>query len=181
MARNRRRWVLGEALLRIADGAQDFRFQIGLAADVVDELVRGRVEEHAVDGEVAALRVFLRRGGRDGHGMPAVHVGAVLAEHRDLEKFLALAHADDAERLADEIGHAPGEEVLHFLRRRARGHVPVLGRDAEQVIAHAAAREISGVAGALQAGDNVTRPRVHWLKSGCTSSVSGGGVCVSCR
>src|SRR6516162_3637383 len=49
--------VLGEALMRIADGANDAVLQVGAAADVVEDFAGGRVEQQAVDGEVTALHV----------------------------------------------------------------------------------------------------------------------------
>ena len=53
---------------------------------------------------------------------------------------------------------------------------------AEQMIAHAASREIGGVPGPLELGDNITGARVHFSeKIGSTSATSGAGVCVSCR
>ena len=44
-----------------------------------------RIEEHAVDGEVAALRVLAGVGENDLVGPPAVAVGAVGAERRHLD------------------------------------------------------------------------------------------------
>src|SRR5262249_37697378 len=61
--------VLRDARRRIADGPQDLRFQIVLPADIVDELVFHRVEEHAVDREVTAQSVFAGRGEDNRIGM----------------------------------------------------------------------------------------------------------------
>jgi hypothetical protein len=57
-----RRWSSSKAVLCHADGAQQAHAQIDLTADVVDDAIRERIEEQAVDGEVAALGVEFRRG-----------------------------------------------------------------------------------------------------------------------
>ena len=62
-----------------------FAREVLLAADVVDEQVVERVEEHAVDGEVAAQGVLAGGGEDDRVGVPAVAVGDVGAEGGDLD------------------------------------------------------------------------------------------------
>src|SRR5205823_10212002 len=94
--------VLAEALARLADGPQDSRFQVLLAADVVDDFAADRVEEHAVDGEVAPQGVLARRAEDDGVGVAAVAVSRVGAEGGDLDLKWPVAaarppHLDDAE------------------------------------------------------------------------------------
>src|SRR5260370_39790551 len=44
----------------VADSADDFRFQVLLSADVVQNFVIQRIKQQAVDGEVAALHVFAK-------------------------------------------------------------------------------------------------------------------------
>ena len=110
-ARSMRRWSSSKRSSRAADGADDAGFEVGDAADVVDEsrfadgpwkvsfgssesrpgklwLSFGtilRIEQEAVDGEVAAPDVFFGADGvADGVGMAAVGVGAVGAEGGDL-------------------------------------------------------------------------------------------------
>ena len=78
---------------RVADGAQDVLLQVGLAADVVDQLAGERVHEHAVDREVAPGGVELGRAEDDRLGPAAVDVGAVAAEGRDLDLDTAPAAA----------------------------------------------------------------------------------------
>ncbi len=50
--------VLGKAHGRLADRAQNLPLQVRLSADIIDELVLQRIEEHAVDGEISPQRVF---------------------------------------------------------------------------------------------------------------------------
>ena len=52
-------FVFGEAQRGIADGADDFGVEIAASADEVEDLVGERIEQQAVDGEVAALDIFL--------------------------------------------------------------------------------------------------------------------------
>ena len=62
-------------------------------------------------------------------------------------------HLDDAEARADGDGAA--EEPLHLLGPGVGGDVVVLGDQAEQLVAHAAAGPQGLVAGLLQAPDDV--------------------------
>ena len=84
--------VLVEAGRGIADRAHDAAREIVAAADVVDDAVLDRVEEHAVDGEIPARRVLLGVAERDRHGMARVEVDAVAAEGRDLDAIVARRH-----------------------------------------------------------------------------------------
>ena len=60
--------ILAEAVAGVADRAEHARLEIALAADVVDELLGERIEEKAVDREIAPLGVLLRRGKADVSG-----------------------------------------------------------------------------------------------------------------
>ena len=86
--------VFGEAQLGAADGADDFGLQILLSADVVKNLAGHRIEQQAVDGEVAAFDVFLRTLA-ESHliGMAAVGVANVAAESGNFDDA-AVAEAD---------------------------------------------------------------------------------------
>ena len=50
--------IFRETLRRIADRPNQFRFEIGAAADKIDDFILLRIEKHSVDGEIAPLRVF---------------------------------------------------------------------------------------------------------------------------
>jgi len=172
--------ILGEAFGRAADRAQHLRVEVGLAPDVIDQPFGHRIVEKAVDGEVAPLRVLLRRGEADRFGTAAVLIGAILPEGGDLVVAIAHQHAEDAERLAGEIGHAR-EKALHLLGPRAGGDVVVLRLPAEEPVADAAPGEIGDVALALQARHDLGRLGFHiWERSGASSvTCGGGGRCVS--
>ena len=78
--------------------------QVRLAPDVVDHFAGERVHEHSVDREVAAGGVELGRAEDDRFGPPAVDIGAVAAESRDLDLdagATVVAHPHDAERDPD--------------------------------------------------------------------------------
>ena len=103
-----------------------------------------RIVEQAVDGEVAARGVFLGRAEGDAVGMPAVAVGGVAAEggHFDHAGRLRPDHRNHAEGGADGQRAAAAEQRADLLRRGVGGHVVVLRRAAEQLIADAAAGPI---------------------------------------
>lgn len=136
--------VFGEAEGRVADGAERVVFEVVAAADEVDEVTGERVEEHAIDGEVAALGVGFRGGEDDVVRAAAVEVGAVGAERGDFEEVAVEVDDDDAEVSADELG--AGEELEDLVRGGAGGDVVVVGLAAEEFVADAAAGEVGGVA-----------------------------------
>ena len=125
------------------------------------ELPRDGVEEHAVDGEVAALGVEFRGRKRDGLGPPAIDVDAIRAErgHLDREVLSIVAaradHFDDAERGTDRNGTA--EQVRDLLRPGVGGNVVVVGREAEEFVAHAAAGPQRPEPGLLQRANHLGR------------------------
>ena len=141
----------------------------------VDEVERGGcevarcfifegIEEHSVDGEVAAQNVFARVGGvTHGIGTAAIGVGAIVAEGGDLgDEFLffkLLANEYDAEVCAD--GEGLGEERDDLIGGGGGGDVEVLGRKAEQEIAHAAAGEEGLVTGVAQAAGDGERGEIR--------------------
>src|ERR1700683_3681213 len=102
--------------------------------------------------------------------MTAILVRPILAKGRHLEELLFHHDAQHAEGFAGEVGDTR-EKPLQLFAPRAGGDVVVLRLEAEEMIAHAASREIRGVAGPLELGDNVTRMRVHGsAKNGSTSA-----------
>ena len=144
--------VLGEAQGGVADGADDAASEVFAAVDEVERggcgvarcFIFDGIEEHSVDGEVAAEYIFARVGGVT-HciGTAAVGVGAVGAEGGDLGGDLdvvdLIADEDNAEVRAD--GEGLGEEGDDLIGRGGGGDVEVLGREAQQQVAHASAGE----------------------------------------
>lgn len=125
--------VFFEAFLGVADGAEGARFEIGPAVDVVDDFAGEGILKEAVDGEVAALGVFLGRGEFNGFGAATVFVGAIGAEGGDLDHFVIAFHDDDAEVCADGIGSF--EKGLDLGGSGGGGEVVVLGFLAEELVA----------------------------------------------
>ncbi len=140
--------VLGQARGRITDRAHDAASEVLGAADVVDDTLRDRIEEHAVDGEIPPPRVLL--GAAEVHldRMARVEIDAVAAERRHLDALRSRRDQHDTELHADR--QASGEERQHAFGGRAGCDVEVLGRPAEQSIAHATAGEQRLVAGIAQ-------------------------------
>ncbi len=95
-------------------------------------------------------------------GISAVEVGA---EGGDLDHLVlapaAVDHVHDAKAPADDEG-AP-EQTLDLLGRGAGGDVEVLGPQAQQQVAHAAADEVGLEAGLLERVHHVQRALVHQL------------------
>ena len=106
-ARSMRKWSSSKALLRIADGANDARLQIGEATDIIDHLdtrnpgmASAGIQQQSVDGEIAAQHILLRvRFKHYSSGMPAVGVGMIAAKRGDLHAI----HQHHAELRAHEL------------------------------------------------------------------------------
>ena len=80
--------VFGETQARVADGADQLALEVVVAADVIDDFVGDRIEEQAVDREVAALGVVLGVGeGTLSGWRPSLYVG-VGAEGGDFDLAL---------------------------------------------------------------------------------------------
>ena len=145
--------VLVEAGDGLADGPDDPRFEVGPAADIVDDLPRQWVEEHAVDCEIPPQRVVPGVGRRDLHRPATVQVRPVSAEGGDFDPPAASFHEHDAELCADLPGGP--EERADLLRQGRGGDVEILRRLPEQQVAHAAARQQRLVAGGPELPDDL--------------------------
>ena len=123
------------------DGADHPPGEVFLPADEVDHPALQRIEEQAVDGEVAPQGVFPRGTEGDVVGMPAVAISGVLAEggHLDHAGLLRPPHGDHAEGGADGQRLLLAEEVADLLGPGAGGHVVILGRAMQKLIADAPA------------------------------------------
>ena len=139
--------VLAEAHARVADRADQPRLQVAQAVAVVEDRVARRVEEQRVDGEVAAQRVLLRRAelvvARDQHVLAFVGRLRRAAERRALQDLGVAVEVQvgELEAPADDAAVAR-EDALDLLRPGLRRDVVVLGRAAEEQVAHAAANEV---------------------------------------
>lgn len=71
---------------------------------MIDDFTGDWVFEEAVDGEVAAVGVFLGGGESDGMGAASIFVGAIGAEGGDLDVVALELYDDDAEVGADFVG-----------------------------------------------------------------------------
>src|SRR5207247_8092833 len=101
-----------------------------------------RIVKHAVDGKVAPQSIFAGR--REHHVVrsTAIRIAAIGAKGCNLnfQVFFVLAwaeHFDHAETRA--FCDSPAEESLDLVRNGVGGNVIVLGRQAEQLVAYAAA------------------------------------------
>ena len=102
-----------------------------MAADEIVQLAFDGIEEHAVDGEIAAQGVFAGRGEHDLIGASAVAIAAIGAKgrHLDAQMFAVLPraeHLDDAEACAD--GERLAEKPLHLFGQCVGGNVVILRR-----------------------------------------------------
>jgi hypothetical protein len=111
-------------------------------------LILKRIEEHAVDGEVAALGVLLGGGEDDRFGMSAIDVGPIGTEGGDLDIEWAWSkNVDDAKGSTNSDGST--KKGLHLLRASGSGDIVVFGHEAQQLIANATTREeglVTGIA-----------------------------------
>ena len=153
--------ILDEPRRGVADGPQQARFQIVASTHIVDDCVNARVEEHAVDGEVAPLGVAARVAESDLIGMPTVAVAAVGTKRGHLDPLAVLPHQHDAELSPDLARRA--KQPADLLRRGVGRDVVIARGLAEQQIAHATARQQRAVPGLAQAGSDANgRFTLRW-------------------
>ena len=144
--------VFLEAQPRIADGPHHSRFEVGAATDKVEHCavnVAGltqlqRIEQHAIDGEVAALNVLfgaLRESDRV--GMPAVGICAIIPKCSDLGyEFTTVGFVSNeyhAEVCTD--GESLRKHLEDDVGMRVGSNIEVLRLAAEEQVAHASAGE----------------------------------------
>ncbi len=155
-------------LLRVADQPDQMIADVMYAVGVVEDALADRIVIQGVDGEVAALRVFFQ-GAIDvvaqnppalvARGLVAVFLvfvdRVIGAEGRDLNDFATEMDMHQLETAADDSRIA--EFGTHLLGGGAGGDVEILGRDAQQHVAHATADQIRLVTGTLQAFDDIHR------------------------
>lgn len=151
--------VFFKAVFGDADGAEQAHAKVHLAVDVIDDLIGERVEEEAVDGEVAALGVEFGCGVGDAVRTAAVAVAAVAAEGGDFDMDVVPAHDDDAEVGTHGLG--AGEEFHDLLGRGAGGDVEIFGFAAEEHVAHAAACQQGLVTGLRELFDDLDGGGAH--------------------
>jgi hypothetical protein len=175
--------VFFKAAVGLANGADDAVAEIVFAADVIQNRRREAaglamedgVEHHAVNGEVAAEDVFLgARGKADLGGVAAVAIRDVAAKCSNLgDNFLIVnLVADQHNAEVGPDGEGAREQGEDRIGMGAGGNVEVLGRDAEENVADAAAGEVRLVTGGAQLDDDalcgeLCRPVGH-----CDSPVS---------
>ena len=138
--------ILPETGGRLADGPDRFGPEVTLALNEIEHLLLEGVEKHAVDGEVAPLGVFFRRGESDGGRTATVQIGAVDPEGGDFKHMIALLEADHPKGFSLGIGGF-GKDGLHLVGGGGSGDVDIRVRPVEQSVADAA----SGING-LMAG-----------------------------
>ena len=157
-ARSSRSLSSSKRRLRIADGAQHAFVQIRLAVDVIDELSLERIEEHAVDGEIAALSILAGRRENDLIGTPAVAVSAVAAKRGHLHLRCLPATRGPSTSITPKLRRRPaerGNRLRTLFGPGIGGDVVVLGHQAEQFVAHAAAGPERFVPGLLETLNNL--------------------------
>ena len=151
--------VFRETLRRVANRPHEPGAEVLAAADEINHGVVRRIEEHAVNREIAAARVFFRR--REVHfcRVPAVEISAVGPESRDLELQVIFQNDYDAEMRANRVGAA--ENLLHLGGVRVGRDIDIFRNLTADEIAHAAACEVGGVAGCAQSIHERTSGRKH--------------------
>lgn len=141
--------------VRIANGAKRLCCQVFPSADKVDHLIwpgGERIEKHRIDREVTATSVRLGTTEMDVVGASPIRIRPICAKGRDFDSDVALAYQNDAKgssNLACLVKYR-----LQPIGRCVSCDVKVRRRNAEQLVTHAAAGEVSDVpAGAKHAND----------------------------
>ena len=109
--------------MRLANGANYLALQIAASANVIDDLVRYRIEQQTIYGEIATLHIFLRGVGvADRIGMAPIGVSHVAAISRDFNTnrlLVRLPHHDEDHPKLRTNGNSLREKRYHFIWTRA--------------------------------------------------------------
>src|SRR5438876_9515280 len=70
-------FVFFEASMRVADGTNQFCFDIGLAVDVIDHFFGGWVVKQSIDSEITPQNVLLRICEHDAGRTPPIDIGLI--------------------------------------------------------------------------------------------------------
>src|SRR5208337_3523878 len=130
--------VFAETLIRVADGANPARADIGLPAHIIDYLLLQRIVEEAVNGEVASQDVLLRSFCvPDLTRMPPVGVASITAERRHFHVAFLARHNHHTE--LSPYRQAFRKKPHHLLRHSIGRDVKILWNEAHHQVAHTAA------------------------------------------
>ena len=160
--------VLAKPYVRVADTADQAAVEVGETANMVDNTEGFDVIEEAVDREIAAACVFLRRSERIVSVLIQASVVGVfgmlfrlLSECAGLDDVAAELDVDEPEAASDQEGVS--EQFPDLVRVRIRADVEILGLPAEQKIPDTAADEVGDIAGAVQVIEHLDRVGVYVL------------------
>ncbi len=118
--------VFFDPLMGIADGADDFGFEIDAAVDIIEDLFSEGVVEHPIDGEVAAVGIFSGCGEFNAGGSAAVMIVEIASKGGDF--ILVPVDDDDEDPKGNADGDGMGKEGLDGLGRGVGRDVDVVGR-----------------------------------------------------
>ena len=138
--------VLLKALRRHAHAADQPVPQVLLPAKGIHQPLPRRVG-HGVDGEITPRKI-LEHVAHEGHpvGMAVIGIRAVHPEGRDLVGHMPEHHGERAVFEPRFHQMAARKDALHFLRASRGTQIPVLGRNAKETVANAAADHIGRIA-----------------------------------
>src|SRR5207247_2414427 len=143
----------------IANCAHELCVDVGAAADEIDHVFRDRIVKHSVDGEIAALRVLLRRRKMDRAGMPSAYVSVIGTKGRHLKLKTVLQHEDHPKMGAD--GERAWKKRLHGFRSRVGRNVVILRDQTAHHVTYAAAGEVRDMAALAQTRGNFACDPFH--------------------
>ena len=156
--------ILLEALLRLADGADDTTTEVLETTEVIHDAAPV-IDRHRVDREVAAREILMERRRELHHArVTTIEVGAIdpigrdliaLPDRRGLRPRLLRQHQHRHGAMLDPGVDGASEHRLHLLRTRTRRDVPVARNPPEETVAHTATDRVGLVARTLQLMDDI--------------------------
>jgi hypothetical protein len=146
--------IFAKALGWRPDSADDFRAQIGFAADPIMQFAFDGIIEEAVDGEIAAAGVGDGVAKNDIGWMASILIIGFGAKGGDLELVIVFENDDDAKFASD--GNGAWEEIFDLVGQSGGDDIVIARFAAKKKVANATADPISGEAGLLEALDNVS-------------------------
>jgi len=148
-------FIFFEALIRVADSADDPVTNVSLTGDVINHTTAVRIVEQPVDREIPAKNVISRIGKDNAAGASAINIFLVRSERCHFKGMPAMDHKDHAELNADRLGVR--EDLHDLFGHCACCDVVIRGLEIHHHVAHTAADKVGFVPLAAQFVDYLDR------------------------
>ena len=154
--------------MRIADGAHNSLFYIGLPVNIIDDVSLNRIVEQTIDRKIPPEYIFFRSCEDNAGGPASIDICLIRPESSDFKRNTLMNNQDHAELGSDRFG--PRKDFDHLLGKSTGGDVIVGGFEIHHHIAHTSADEVCFVSVLSEGLDDLGRVfGFHFISVGPTA------------